>query len=307
MDALFKEVDPLRQASRDTVRELGMLQEKFGDFGVSMAQCHSLIELGHRGVLTAGELAEILRLDKSTMSRVVAGLKRAGLIAIRDAARDKRKKPLMLTARGKKKLERIHQHSNRQVQDALALLNEDDRKTVVAGMAMYAKALARSRAQREFEVRRIEERDNPEVAGIIRRVMPEFGADGPGFAIHDPEVDFMSKAYAGKKAGYWVLAKNGTIVGGGGFAGLISGPKDVCELRKMYFLPEVRGAGMGRKLLEHVLVEAKKAGFKRCYLETLATMTRARALYEAAGFEKICEPMGATGHFGCDSWMIRRL
>src|SRR5688572_13840584 len=127
MDALFKEVGPLRQASREAVRELGVLQENFGSFGVSMAQCHALIELGHRGVLTAGELAELLRLDKSTMSRAVSGLKRAGLIAIREGAKDKRKKPLTLTARGKKKLEKIHQHSNRQVQDALSLLSDEDR------------------------------------------------------------------------------------------------------------------------------------------------------------------------------------
>jgi putative acetyltransferase len=307
MDALFQEVAPLRQASREAVRELGMLGEKFGDLGVSQAQCHMLIELGHHGVVTAGELAEILRIDKSTMSRAVGALKRAGLIAIRDGAEDKRKKPLALTARGKKKLEKIHEHSNRQVNEALSLLSDRERRTVLDGMAIYAKALARSRAQRQFEVRRIEENDDPVVAGIIRKVMPEFGADGPGFAIHDPEVDYMSKSYRGRKSGYFVVTRNGAVVGGGGFAPLAGGPKDVCELRKMYFLPDVRGAGMGRKLLEHVLAEAKRAGHKRCYLETLATMTRARALYEAMGFEKICEPMGATGHFGCDSWMIRKL
>src|SRR5687768_2258106 len=202
MDALFQEVAPLRQASRETVRELGMLREKFGDLGVSQAQCHMIIELGHHGVLTAGELAEILRIDKSTMSRAVGALERGGLIAIRRAA-DQRKKPLALTARGKKKLENIHEHSNRQINEALSLLSEGERRTVLDGMALYAKALAKARAQRQYSIRPITPEDDPVVAGIIRKVMPEFGADGPGFAIHDPEVDFMSKAYRGKKAGYF--------------------------------------------------------------------------------------------------------
>ena len=36
-----------------------------------------------------------------------------------------------------------------------------------------------------FTIRPIEARDDDAVAAIIRAVMPEFGADGPGFAIHD--------------------------------------------------------------------------------------------------------------------------
>lgn len=46
----------------------------------------------------------------------------------------------------------------------------------------------------DFLIRPIEARDNVAVASIIRTVMPEFGADGPGFAIHDAEVDAMYQA-----------------------------------------------------------------------------------------------------------------
>ncbi len=225
MDDLFHEVSPLRQASREAVRELGILG-KLGDLEISPAQCHAMIELGHHGVLTAGDLAEILRLDKSTMSRAVAALEKSGLIAVGRGASDKRRKPLSLTARGKKKLEKIHQRSNLQVNEALALLSEEERRTVVQGMSIYAKALARVRSQREFQIRLIEPGDDPYVAGIIRKVMPEFGADGPGFAIHDAEVDAMSAAYRGKKAGYFVVTRNGVIVGGGGFAPLSGAPED---------------------------------------------------------------------------------
>ncbi len=157
-------------------------------------------------------------------------------------------------------------------------------------------------------IRLITARDDAAVATLIRAVMPEFGAKGPGFAIEDPEVDAMSSAYPGDRARYYVLeADEGRIVGGGGFAALTGGPADVCELRKMYFVPEVRGRGLGARLLDRLLAEAKAAGFARCYLETLERMHAARKLYASRGFVALAAPMGATGHFGCDAWYAREL
>ena len=66
-------------------------------------------------------------------------------------------------------------------------------------------------------IRPITAADNAAVASIIRRVMPEFGADGPGFAIHDAEVDDMCAAYAILRAAYFVVEKDGVVMGGGGF------------------------------------------------------------------------------------------
>lgn len=166
----------------------------------------------------------------------------------------------------------------------------------------------------EILQRQIEPRDDAAVAALIRTVMPEFGASGAGFAILDPEVDGMSAAYGAPGAGYWVLEQRGRIeqqtgriVGGGGYAQLTGATPDTCELRKMYFLPELRGRGAGRRLLETILAAAKAAGFTRCYLETLGTMTAAKRLYEAAGFTRLAAPEGATGHFGCDAWYARTL
>ena len=154
----------------------------------------------------------------------------------------------------------------------------------------------------EYTIRPIEPRDDAAIAAIIRQVMQELGAAGPGFAIHDPEVDHMSRAYATPGAAYFVVELDGRTVGGAGFAPLAGGLTVTCELRKMYFLPDVRGRGAGRRLLGHVLEAARAAGYRRCYLETFHTMDRARVLYEAAGFRKLCEPEGATGHTGCDAW-----
>lgn len=158
-----------------------------------------------------------------------------------------------------------------------------------------------------FMIRPIEPGDAPAVARIIRTVMPTFGCDGPGFAIMDPEVDDMFTAYTTPRCAYFVVVDGDTVVGGGGIAPLVGGDPTTCELRKMYFLPETRGHGLGRRLLALCLDTARALGFTTCYLETMEAMHAARHLYEAFGFTRLFEPMGNTGHFGCDARYVRAL
>lgn len=158
-----------------------------------------------------------------------------------------------------------------------------------------------------FLLRPIEPRDDAAVAAIIRAVMPEFGAGGEGFAIHDAEVDAMCETYAKPRSAYFVVEIDGRVVGGGGVAPLENGETDVCELRKMYFLPEARGFGAGNAMIVRCLEAAWAAGFRRCYIETLTGMDAAQALYRKHGFAALCAPMGNTGHHGCDRWFIRDL
>jgi putative acetyltransferase len=155
-------------------------------------------------------------------------------------------------------------------------------------------------------VRSIKPADNPQVAAVIRKVMPEFGASGQGFAIHDKEVDNMFESYS-NRAAYFVCDESGKILGGGGVAQLLGGEPNICELKKMYFLPEGRGLGLGQKVLEACLNAARDLGFEYCYLETFNTMRDAMKLYEKNDFKVIDGPMGSTGHFACDVFYLRKL
>jgi putative acetyltransferase len=156
--------------------------------------------------------------------------------------------------------------------------------------------------------RPIRPEDDAAMATVIRAVMPEFGADGPGFAIHDLEVDHMSAAYGTPGAAYFVVvAAGGRVVGGAGVAPLVGGGPGVCELRKMYFLPEARGQGVGEALLRHCLGVAGDLGHRTCYLETLTGMDQAIRLYRKLGFWTLYAPLGRTGHGGCDQWFAREL
>jgi len=152
-------------------------------------------------------------------------------------------------------------------------------------------------------LRLITENDIEVVAEIIRTVMTEFQAVGCGYSINDSEVDDMFTAYLPEGSAFYVVEAEGQVLGCGGYASLTGGDKNTCELRKMYFLTELRGTGMGEQMLRLCLDEARRDGYRHCYLETMEGMEKARSLYEKHGFEYLDERMGDTGHSSCGTWM----
>lgn len=57
-----------------------------------------------------------------------------------------------------------------------------------------------------------------------------------------------------------------------------------CELRKMYFLPEIRGLGLGKQVLDRAIEHARRLGFRAIVLETISVLKRAIYLYTRFGF-----------------------
>lgn len=159
-----------------------------------------------------------------------------------------------------------------------------------------------------LQVRLIQPADNPHIASVIRQVSAEFGLTADkGFTVADPDLDRLCELYRQPNSAYWVIELDGKILGGGGVAPLRGSDADVCELQKMYFMPELRGMGMAKALALRAMEHARGLGFKRCYLETTASLTRAVRLYEHLGFQHIDGPMGNTGHVDCEVTMLRSL
>jgi putative acetyltransferase len=159
----------------------------------------------------------------------------------------------------------------------------------------------------EYRIRPIRRSDNPAVARLIRDVMTEYGAVGCGYSIEDPEVDAMYEAYPAPHSAFYVIAQGRQVPGCGGIGPLAGGEPGVCELRKMYFRQELRGQGLGTRLLGICLDAARAAGYTLCYLETLESMGQARRLYERHGFVEVRSPLGTTGHTKCNRFMTLEL
>lgn len=156
-------------------------------------------------------------------------------------------------------------------------------------------------------IRAIQPSDNPQVAKVIRRTLEDIGMPKVGTAYADKSLDSMFETYQQERYKYYVLEIEGKIVGGAGVAPLDNFDGNVCELQKMYFLPQARGTGLGYEMLKICLNTAKDFKFSQCYLETMPFMENARRLYLKNGFESMSKPMGDTGHYSCSVWMIKDL
>ena len=156
-------------------------------------------------------------------------------------------------------------------------------------------------------IREIQKKDNVEIAAIVRNVLMEMGAPKVGTAYADPYLDALFEVYAVPKAIYFVVENNGKIIGGAGVKQLDNSDENICELQKMYFLPEARGLGLGKKLIDICIEKATEFGFEACYIETMTYMEAAQKLYKKVGFHYLDKPMGNTGHSSCPVWMLKKL
>ena len=108
-----------------------------------------------------------------------------------------------------------------------------------------------------FTIREIQMEDNPKIAKAVRAILIEYGVPKVGTAYADKILDTLFEAYNCENAIYLVVEKNDEIYGGAGIKQLDNYEGKVCELQKMYFLPEARAIGLGTKMMDICLQKAK--------------------------------------------------
>lgn len=157
-----------------------------------------------------------------------------------------------------------------------------------------------------IHIRQIAAADNPHVAKLIRDTLAEFGANRPGTVYYDDATDHLFELFSTTpRSVYYVALAGEKIVGGGGIFPSNGLPESTCELVKMYLYPDARGIGLGRLIIEKCISFAQQSGFQFIYLETMPELRRALDTYARFGFQYIDKPMGNTGHFGCDLYMLK--
>ena len=142
---------------------------------------------------------------------------------------------------------------------------------------------------------------------VLRAVLLEMGVPKIGTAYAAPELDNLFKTYQNENMQYYMLEYVQKLFGGAGIAPLPAAHKFICELQKMYFLPEARGKRWGTEMINVCLQFAKSRQFKQSYIETMPNMKAAQKLYVSSGFEYIDKPMGNTGHHSCPIYLLKSL
>jgi len=155
--------------------------------------------------------------------------------------------------------------------------------------------------------RPIEEQDNAEIAELIRTVFREFNIARPGTVYFDPATDDMFKLFRKEGSAYWIAEENGVIIGGCGLYPIQGLPEGCAELVRLYLAAAARGKGIGWHLMELTFETARKLGYRQLYLESLPELGKAISLYEKTGFKPLTAPLGNSGHFGCNIWMLKDL
>ena len=137
-NCMQNQIDTLRQLNYELIKNLGLFRQRAG---LSFGQRHTLYHINAHQGLSIQELAELLQVDHSTMSRNVKKLMQADLVETFQDDADKRRKMITLSAVGRQVLAEATESINLTISNALQSLDEDEIENVITNLRKYSKAL----------------------------------------------------------------------------------------------------------------------------------------------------------------------
>ncbi|BCJ98468.1 MarR family winged helix-turn-helix transcriptional regulator [Anaerocolumna chitinilytica] len=136
----------LRELLRILVRNLGILEKSDASCcGISLAQCHAIVEIGRADKISLVDLADILGLDKSTMSRTINNLVDAGLVLRELDMENRRYVIIQLTDNGKIIFRNTEESMNNYYQDVFNSIPEDKRDQIIESLQLLTSAVEENR------------------------------------------------------------------------------------------------------------------------------------------------------------------
>lgn len=283
-------VEPIRTVSRQLVRELGFMKSTLAGTPYSPSAVHALVEIGIGGATTATQLCSTLGLDDSTIQHTLQCLIDAGDIEKTSTGQDECVE-LSLTPRGQQSLAEINVFAQDQVLGALALLSNQAAETVLLGLRTYASSLhARRTGQLGSSNHHVEVKRGyqPGMIGRTVEMHLNFYSKFVGFGAHFESRlatglgEFVSRIDNNRNEA-WAASCQGKIVGTIFIDGQDLG-QNRAHLRAFIVDSELRGGGVGRRLLADAVAFVDEQRFEQTHLWTFQGLDAARRLYEEVGF-----------------------
>jgi DNA-binding MarR family transcriptional regulator/GNAT superfamily N-acetyltransferase len=272
------QIRSVRSFNRTVTHRIGVLNESFLDRGRPLGEARLLYEIGHGGA-EVRRLRETLALDSGYLSRLLKSLERQGLVRIGTTARDARVRRAILTDKGRAELAEYDRRSDSFAEAVLAPLNTTQRNRLVRGMADVERLLRAAAVELGME-----KPDSVDAASCLeqyaRELMERFeGGYDPG------KTRSASPSELTPPAGCFIVARlDGEPVGCGA---LKIGTDGVGEIKRMWVKGEVRGLGVGRRIIEALEEQARKYELSILRLDTNRALKEAHALYRTCGYREV--------------------
>jgi DNA-binding MarR family transcriptional regulator/GNAT superfamily N-acetyltransferase len=272
------EIETIRSFNRTVTRRLGVLNERYLGRDRPLVESRLLFEIGTEGA-SVRELRARLGLDSGFSSRLLRALERKKLVRTEAARSDARVRIARLTRTGLAELERLNSLSDDLARSMLAPLNPDQARRLVSAMEEIDRLLRASSI--EFI------REDPRSADAqrcLQRYYAELAARFPsGFELHADDAPDEDELVP--PGGCMLVARlSGEPVGCGAMRTLEPG---VGELKRMWVSPEVRGLGVGRRLLAELERVAAGRKLRILRLDTNGSLAEALRLYRTSGYREI--------------------
>ena len=287
--AATQRIEALRRFNRFYTRQIGVLQEGLLDSPFTLAQARLLYELAHRERPTAAALARDLGLDAGYLSRLVAGLRRRGLVTGAGSAADRRLSLLALTSKGRRAFAGLDGRSREQVGGLLGVLAPEDQRRLLAAMRTIESVLAPAPAG-EHAPYLLRPHRPGDLGWVVYRhgalYAQEYGWDERFEALVARIVAEFVERYDPKRERCWIAERDGENVGS---VFLVRHTKTTAKLRLLLVEPSARGLGIGSRLVAECVRFARQASYRKITLWTNSVLHAARRIYEQAEFRLVRE------------------
>ena len=290
MDALDDAVSAVRGFNRAYTLRFGLLDQQHLGSEFSLGEVRVLYELAHRGGLSAAALARALELDPGHLSRMLAGLRRRGLVRRERSERDRRASLLDLTPAGRRAFDRLDRKASVQVSGLLQAFPDGRRGELVQALTGVRRLLEPEEGRAPAVV--IRNHRLGDLGWVLERhgvvYAEEYGWGAPFEALVAGVVAEFAQGDDPAREACWVAEADGRRVG---MVMLVGHPErpGVARLRLLLVEPEARGLGVGRALVEVCTGFARAAGYRKVTLWTQSVLAAARAIYARAGYVKVSE------------------
>jgi DNA-binding MarR family transcriptional regulator/N-acetylglutamate synthase-like GNAT family acetyltransferase len=268
----------VRAFTRFYTRFVGALDAHYLDSDLSLAEARLLYEIANRTAPLAAELQAELGLDAGYVSRILRRFQAEGWI-LRGRGADARRRPISLTAEGRRLFETLDARTRAQVGERIDSLGQADRFTLVEALGAARALLGGGNAP--WHIRTFRAGDLALVAARQSVLYEPYGWGRP-MEILQGEIttDFLRDFKPGREQ-CWVAERAGTMAGA---ILIVDAGGNVGQLRLLHVEPWARGLGIGGALVAECVAFAREAGYDVIRLWTHTVLVSARRIYQAAGF-----------------------